>query len=245
MKKALIPGLLCTISLTFFSPQPAAAWTDQTHMAIGCAAEFKGFHNDCAPDVSHTVAILNRLQKTDSQAHFFDASRPITVKDVYDQLEQIGQQRSDGNEGYLLGEIVNATRKTKERTEAGKFDDYNYAVLCHYVGDLSMPLHMAEYDDFNKKNHLKIDSILDRKDVKYDVEGAFLIAKELKVDNSVTYKTEDDVVNAVVALANKSHDLALKIRAENRLVTHEEAIAQASESATMFKALMKYCGKIK
>ncbi|WP_196594171.1 phospholipase C/P1 nuclease family protein [Pectinatus sottacetonis] len=247
MKKqsTIISLLLCIICVfTIFSPK-AYAWTDQVHLAIGYAAGFKGFHNDSAPDVSHTVAILNNLPKTDAEAHFYDATHPITPNDVYTQLKEIGAQRQDGNTGYLLGEILHTVRMAKQRTSSGKFDDYYYAVLCHYVGDLSMPLHVSAYDAFNKKYHFATDSMLDYKNVPYDIDGAERIAKEIKIDDSVRYHNETDVVNAIVSLANKSYNLSQKMRAENRMPTHEEAIEQVSRSATMFKALMRYCGKLK
>ena len=52
----------------------------------------------------------------------------------------IGQSRDDAPDGWILGGIVNATRKSKAWTEMGRFDDYNYAILGHYIGDLSQPL---------------------------------------------------------------------------------------------------------
>lgn len=243
LKKGLIPGILCAITFASFAPQQADAWTDQTHMAIALAAGLKSFNNACAPDISHAVAKLNNLPKTDSQAHFFDANRPITKKDVYDQLDQIGQQRSDGNEGYVLGEILHVVREAKERTAEGKFDDYYYDVLAHYVGDMSQPLHMTIYDAYNRSHHLKTDMILDRQDVKYDVDGAEIIAKELKVNKNVVFHNEDEIVNALVILANQSHNLATQLRKENRMITQQEAITQASRAATVLHALLVYCGK--
>ena len=37
----------------------------------------------------------------------------------------IGQSRDDAPDGWILGGIVNATRKSKAWTEMGRFDDYN------------------------------------------------------------------------------------------------------------------------
>ncbi|MCH3959884.1 MAG: hypothetical protein LKE51_11075 [Selenomonas sp.] len=72
---------------------------------------------------------INKIKRNDGQGHFFDASKAPTRADVDTQLEQIGMSRDECPDGYILGGIVNATRKAKAWTEMGKFDDYNYAIL--------------------------------------------------------------------------------------------------------------------
>ena len=221
----------------------AEAWTDQTHLAIAKAGGLASYHNACAPDVSHTVAFMNKIWLTESPAHYFDATAPLTRKDVAEQMQMIGMSRKKAPDGYLLGAIVNAVREAKARTEKGEFDDYYYAVLAHYIGDLSMPLHMSAYDDFNKSHHLQIDDTLTYKNVEWEVDGAGYIANELKVDDGLRFNSEAELVNHMLEIANESYSLAQKLRGENRNLTREEAIQRASRSATMLRAVMRYCGK--
>ena len=242
-KLLIVPAMLASFGALSLAPMQAEAWTDQTHMAIERAAGFSGYQNACAPDVSKTVMTINKIKKNDGQGHFFDASKAPTRADVDTQLEQIGMSRDECPDGYILGGIVNPTRKAKAWTEMGKFDDYNYAILGHYIGDLSMPLHMSVYDDFNRKHHLNIDQTLNRSDVKWDVDGAALIAKEIKVDDSVRFNNEEELINYMLKIANESFEKAQQLRKENRELTHEEGIQRVSESATFFRAVMRYCGK--
>lgn len=239
----IIPAMLASFGALSFSPAPAEAWTDQTHMAIERAAGLMSYQNAPSPDVSKTVSAINKLKKNDGQGHFFDASKPPTRKDVEEQLEMIGQGRDDSPDGWILGGIINATRKAKAWTEQGKFDDYNYAILGHYCGDLSMPLHMSVYDDFNRKHHLNIDQTLNHSEVKWDVDGVPLITKEMTVDDSLRFNNEDEIIDHMLMIANESFELAQKLRKENRELTHDEAIQRVNRSATFFRALMRYCGK--
>lgn len=242
-KLLIIPAMLASFGTLSLAPLTAEAWTDQTHMAIERAAGLSSYQNACAPDVAKTVSAINKLKKNDGQGHFYDASRPPTRKDVEEQLEMIGQGRDDAPDGWILGAIINATRKSKAWTEMGRFDDYNYAILGHYCGDLSMPLHMSVYDDFNKKHHLNVDQTLNRSDVKYDVDGVPLITKEMTVDDSVRFHNEDEIIDYMLKIANESFELGQKLRAEDRELTHEEAIQRVNRSATFFRAIMRYCGK--
>ena len=220
----------------------AHAWTDQAHMAIARAAGLKSYHNACAPDVTKDVMSINNYRQTANKAHFYDAVAPITKEDVYKQLEII-ETHKEMKDGYVLGAIVKAIRVSKEATEKGKYDEYKYDTLAHYIGDMVQPLHMTEYDAYNKKWHLKTDSIMDYPNVKWDVDGAVKISKELKVDDSLRLKSEDEIIDYLVVLANESYNKAENLRKENRLITREEALERASKGASFLRAVMKYCGK--
>lgn len=241
-KLFIIPAV--AVSFASFTAAPTAqAWTDQTHMAIERAAGLMSYQNACSPDVAKTIAAMNKIKKNDGQGHFYDASKPPTRKDVEEQLEMIGQSRDECPDGYILGGIINSVRKSKAWTEMGRFDDYNYAILGHYCGDLSQPLHMSVYDDFNRKHHLNIDQTLNHGDVKWDVDGVPMITKEMTVDDSVRFNSEDEIIDYMLQIANESYDLGQKLRKEDRELTHDEAIARVNRSATFFRALMRYCGK--
>jgi hypothetical protein len=242
-KLMIIPAMLASFGALTFAPTTALAWTDQTHMAIERTAGLRSYQNACTPDVSKTVSAINKLHKTDGQGHFYDAAKAPTRQDVDAQLEMIGMSRDDAPDGWILGAIVNATRKSKAWTEMGRFDDYNYAILGHYIGDLSQPLHMSVYDDFNRKHHLNVDQTLNHSEVKWDDDGARLIAKEMTVDDSMKITNEDQLIDEMLKIANESYELGQRLRAENRELTHDEALARANRSATFFRAVMKYCGK--
>lgn len=242
-KRITAAGILAAFILTGSVSGTANAWTDQTHMAIERAAGLRSYHNAGGPDVSKTVSAINRLKRNDGQAHFFDAVKPPTREDVDAQLEMIGMSRDDCPDGYILGAILNTVRKSKEWTEMGRFDDYNYAILGHYCGDLSMPLHLSVYDDFNRKHHLNVDQTLTRSDVVWDVDAVPQIAKEIVVDDSVRFQSEEEIIDYMLEIARESYELANTMRKEDREITKEEALARCGRSATFFRALMRYCGK--
>ena len=65
----------------------------------------------------------------------------------------------------------------------------------------------------------------------------------MTVDDSMHFDTEDQLIDEMLKIANESYELGQKLRAENRELTHDEALARANRSATFFRAVMKYCGK--
>lgn len=248
MKRRYIRRLIALTLLLGMTPVSSAlAWTDQAHMAMGMAAGFARFHNCAAADVSHTVAAINGLTQTEEQAHFFNMADDyvLTVDDAYAQLQWVGQSRQECPDGYLLGAILQAARMCQEKTAAGAYDDEYYAVLLHYVTDLSEPLHMSIFDDFNRSYHFACDDILTDKEAAYPVVAAMALADELTVDEELCFETEEQLLEAVIALAKQSQELGKTMRAEQRNLTRDEALMQISRAATLGRAIMKYCGKIK
>lgn len=229
-------------SACIFVSNTAFAWTDQAHMAIARAAGLKSFHNACAPDVAKHMMKINNYRQTANKAHFFNATCIIAKEDVYNQLAMIEDHKGI-NDGYILGAVVQTVRRAKDITAAGGFDEYEYDILAHYIGDLVQPLHMSKYDEFNRKWHLKTDIILDDPNAKWDVDGAVSISKELKIDNKLEIKSEDELVNHLVILANESYTLAEKMRKDKSGLTREEALTRASRGASFLRAVMRYCGK--
>jgi len=220
----------------------AYAWTDQAHMAIARAAGLKSYHNACAPDVTKHVMNINNYTQTASKAHFYDATAPITKEDVYKQLEMM-ETHQGIEDGYVLGAILHTIRVSKGATEKGQFDEYKYDTLAHYIGDMVQPLHMTAYDAFNKKWHLQTDSILDNPNAKWDVDGAIELSKELKVDDKLSFKSEEEIIDYLVVIANESYSKAEELRKANRMLTSEEALERASRGASFLRAVLRYCGK--
>lgn len=83
--KTIRSWMICLFLLTVMVPK-VNAWTDQTHMGIAKVGGLASYHNACAPDVSHTVAYMNKIWLTYSPAHYFDAKEPPTRLDVTSQL---------------------------------------------------------------------------------------------------------------------------------------------------------------
>ena len=247
MKKSIIRQFFALLLILCLLPTASAlAWTDQAHMAMGMAAGFRCFHNCGGVDLSHTVAAINGLTQADGQAHFFNAPTDyeVTADDVYAQMQDIGKSREECPEGYLLGVILHTVRLCKEQTESGEFDDEYYAVLLHYIADLAQPLHMTFYDDFNRTYHLACDDILSDTEAAYPVFASVALAKELETDDELRFGTEEELLEAVIDLAGQSQELAEIMRAEQRIITREEALRQLSRAATLGKAALRYCGKI-
>lgn len=247
MKKTIVRCAAILLLTTLVLPVPRAmAWTDQAHMAAGLAAGFKQFHNCAGADLSHTVAQINGLEQTDSQAHFFNAPADyeITTADVYAQLHDIGKSAKECPEGYILGAILHSVRECREVTQRGDFDDYYYAVLIHYIADLAMPLHVSLYDDFNRSHHFACDNILSDRKAQYPVLAAAWLAARLTVDDELRFETEEELTDAIVTLARQSQELANILRTEDRVIRQEEAILQVSRAATLSRAVLRYCGKI-
>ena len=122
-------------------------------------------------------------------------------------------------------------------------DDEYYATLLHYVADLAQPLHVSIYDDFNRSFHFVSDDILSDTEAVYPVFAAVSLADELTVDDTLVFETEEQLLEAVIALAARSQKLAGTMRAEQRNITREEALLQVSQAASLGRAVMKYCGK--
>lgn len=246
MKQSFQRCLTALLILLMLPVPRVYAWTDQTHMAVGVAAGLKQFQNCAAADVSHDVAKINGLNQTDSQAHFFNVpdDYEITAADVYAQLEKIGKSAEECPNGYVLGAIVHTARLCGELTQSGAFDDYYYAVLLHYIADLAEPLHVSLYDDFNRSHHFACDNVLSDREAEYPVFAAVELADKLTVDDEFRIETEEALVDAIVTLARQSQKIAITMRQEDRMITREEALLQASRAATLSRAVMRYCGKI-
>lgn len=247
MRKKFIRCFTALLLTLYLLPSAGAfAWTDQAHMAMGKAAGFRRFQNCAGIDIARTVAAINGLPQTDEQAHFFNAPADyeITADDAYAQLQDIGKSREECPEGYLLGAILHTVRLCKEKTESGAFDDEYYAVLLHYITDLSQPFHMTVYDDFNRDFHFACDDILSDTKAKYPVFASVRLAKKLKVNNKLRFETEEELLEAVIELARQTQELANIMRSEQRNITRKEALLQISRAASLGKAAMRYCGKI-
>ena len=56
--------------------------------------------------------------------------------------------------------IIASIRDYLKEKQKGKYGEYHLIFCCHYVGDLSQPLHNTLYNSYNRKNHKTTDGII-------------------------------------------------------------------------------------
>ena len=217
--------LITFLTLAFYS-MSAYAWHDQTHIAVGTAAGFKLAYNLAAPDVAKIKA-----KDIESFNHYCNVpeSTAITADMVRKQIDKYNS--TDDKEGHLYGAIVAAVREFQSDKKKGKYSDYHLVYAGHYIGDLSMPLHNMDYSDFNKKNHTVNDATIEN-EVASNIDKIKIFP--IKIEN------EDDLINAIVQIANDSKNFAYKLQKENRNMTKDEAYSRISKSASLLKAVLEY-----
>jgi hypothetical protein len=217
--------LLAIFACVFYS-MSLYSWHDQTHVAVGTAAGFKLAYNLAAPDVAKLKA-----KNIESYNHYCNVSESMIITSdlVRKQIDKYNSP--DDSEGHLYGAIVAAVRDYQSEKKRGKYSDYNLVYVGHYIGDLSMPLHNMDYDDYNKKNHTVNDATIEN-EVNVNINKIIIVP--------ITIRNEEDLINAIVQLANDSKNLAYKLEKENRYMTKEEAYSRISKSASLLKSVLEY-----
>jgi len=165
--------------------------------------------------------------------HFVNNPRGtvITPQKVLAQVEKYNQVDPVG---HLYGAIIASVRDYIETKKAGRYAEYNLAFAVHYISDLSQPLHHTLYDDFNKRNHSKMDGV---------VNGEVMDNLDKIQVYPIEIKTEQDLTREIARIANLSLVIGYKLEDEGRLLTREEAYQQLSHSASLMKAVLGYLGK--
>ena len=137
-------------------------------------------------------------------------------------------------EGHLYGAIIASLRDYKIKKAAGKYAEYHMAFAVHYIADLSQPLHNVQYDQFNKTHHSANDGIVDV-DILDKIKEIEKNMYEIKLSSD---NFEGDLAKEIARIAIISRQLALKMNAENRDMTKEEAYIQLGHSASLLKAVL-------
>jgi hypothetical protein len=212
------------------TPGTSWAWYDNTHLAVAKAAGYRNWYNAAAADMTKIKA-----GPIEDKNHFFnnDSNREVTAEVVLDQVKRYNNPKDE--EGHLYGAIVAALREFQSARSAGQYAEYHMAFSVHYIGDLSQPLHNISHDRFNKSHHAVNDGIVDGEVMDHLIE----IQKKMYVVNLRPDHFEEDLVREIARIANLSHILGLKLRAENRDMTKEEAYVQLGHSASLVKAVLK------
>lgn len=215
------------------SSLPALAWHDKTHLSVAEAAGFDLWYSSAAPDVAKSKSEFKPFEEKN---HYFNniAGKEVDEAMVMEQIERYN--KPDDVEGHLYGAIIGAVRAYQAESAAGKYAEYPLVFCAHYTGDLSMPLHNTPYDDFNKQRHSINDGIIEssvRNNIGY-------IQRNME---NITINNESDLARAIARVANTARTLGLKIRKEKRDMTQNEAYTQVTQSASLFRAILKYVGK--
>jgi len=221
-------GPLIFLSL-YLCATPSHAWYDQTHIAIAKAAGYKFWFNAAGADITKIKA-----GDLEGLNHFYDnyENANVTAKMVLDQVSKYNAPTD--KEGHLYGAIIASLRDYMQAKSSGRYGEYHMAFAVHYIGDLSQPLHNISYDDFNKTHHLANDGIVDN-GISNNISEIEKHMYEIKLRPD---HFEEDLAKEIANIANISRQLGLKLRAENRNMTKEEAYKQLGHSASLLKAVL-------
>lgn len=221
----LSAALLCLFLAAAAYPSAAAGWFDETHLAVAKVAGYYKWFNAAAPDVA-------KIKAGDREGHNHFVNNPrgavVTPETVFAQAEKYNQPDPAG---HLYGAIVASVRDYIRQKQKGRYGEYHLAYACHYIGDLSQPLHHTLYDEYNREHHLNTDGV-----VNDEVLG--------RLDRITVYpidiRSERDLAREIARIANLSMALGYRLRDEGRLLGREEAYRQLSHSASLLKAVLEY-----
>ncbi len=238
-------------------------WSAETHMFIATEAGLEYPVTACFPDLSK-----KDNDKLLGPYHWHNAA-PATVVDaayidkypvksgtyVKKSSQEFGPAeaisiRVPHPAGVLYWVIIEQYNKLlKLHGKQGWERDYYLATLAHYVADLSMPLHNFPHGKspasdgqvyegigtWAVKKHGTFDSAL-------DAWLPLTPAKRQQFEallTPVSLFTESQLKAEVAKIANKSIALANKCYSEGRVMTKDEALAQAALSVSLLKAMVE------
>ena len=232
MKYIVLKSLVVGIALLVASQ--GYAWHDKTHLAVAKAGGLANWYNAAGPDLAKLKA-----GNIESYNHYFNnnAEAEITVQMVLDQADRYNERHKLRDiEGHVLGAIIGSLRAYTRDKRAGKYPDYHLAYCAHYIGDFSQPLHNIAYDAYNQSFHEKTDGVVDKS----------ILDEPQKIEQHmypITLRTdqfEEDLAGEIARIANLTRKLGYQLRAENRLITREEAYIQLGHSASLLKAVLQH-----
>jgi hypothetical protein len=229
MKKAIKQILITSLIVLYSCPTLIYAWHDRTHLAVAKAAGYHYWFNAAGADITKIKA-----GDIEEKNHYYNnyENTAVTDKIVLDQVKRYNSPSDD--EGHLYGAIIAALRDYQKKNSAGKFAEYHMAFAVHYIGDLSQPLHNLPYDHFNKTHHSANDGIVDE-DILDKIKEIEKNMYEIKLTRD---NFEEDLAKEIARIANISRQLGMKLKADNRNMTKEEAYAQLGHSASLLKTVL-------
>lgn len=227
MKKQFYAFILLVL---FVLSSPGYAWHDKTHIAIAKAAGYQYWFNAAGADITKIKA-----GAMEEKNHYYNnyENVPVTDKLVLGQAKLYNSPSDE--EGHLYGAIIAALRDYQKKNSGGKFAEYPMAFAVHYIGDLSQPLHNLPYDHFNQTHHSSNDGIVDE-DILDKIKEIEKNMYEIKLSKD---NFEGDLAKEIARIANISRQLGMKLKADSRDMTKEEAYAQLGHSASLLKAVLR------
>ena len=232
MRKANYPivTLLSIFFVISFSGN-SYPWHDETHIAIAKATGYKKWYNAAGADMAKLKA-----GDVEKQNHYVNnpGGTTVTPEMVLKQVNKYNQ--TNDLIGHLYGAIIASVRDYLKAKDNGKYGEYHLAFCAHYVGDLSQPLHSTLlYNSYNRKYHQTTDGIIN--------DEVLDNMDKIKI-YPIKINSEKDLANEIARIANLSLKKGYQIQDEKRLLTKEEAYEQISHSASLFKAILEYVGKV-
>jgi len=239
--------LTLTLALSLFICSPAFAWHDATHMAVMKAA---GLDNYAYLAVGADMSKEKSGGYEDGNHYRNNAKGVIVTADmVLDQVRDYNCRCND--EGHLYGAIIAALIQYQERQSSSKYDRYPLGFAAHYIGDLSMPFHNVDYNDFNKANHSANDGVVEGDESEPTDVKVARIAKGIqqRMKGLPAYRlppAKDDITKFKLELAKKIAEIANKAMSlgyamqeanpQRTIMSTEVAYGQLAESAALLKA---------
>jgi hypothetical protein len=244
MQRHLLP---LTLAIFLYLSSPAHAWDDATHMAVVKAA---GLDNYAYLAVGADMSKEKSGGHEDGNHYRNNAKGvKVTADMVLDQVRDYNSSSKDN--GHLYGAIIAALTQYWERKSNHRYANYPLGFAAHYIGDLSMPLHNTDYNDFNKGHHRANDGVVKGgEDEATDIKVARIAAEIRKrMAGRPAYRlprAKDDVVKfnrelakKIAELANKSIALGYAMqdsKPQKTLMSADDAYGQLAESAALLKA---------
>jgi hypothetical protein len=167
-------------------------------------------------------------------------------------LDQVRYYNSLGNDkGHLYGAIIAALTQYRERKNNHRYANYPLGFAAHYIGDLSMPLHNTDFNDFNKAHHAANDGVVEGSEDEATDAKVARIAAEIKkrMARRPSYhlpparddfvKFNRDLAKKIAEIANKSIALGYAMqdsKPQKTLMNADDAYGQLAESAALLKA---------
>ena len=244
MQRHLLPF---TLAIFFYLCAPALAWNDATHMAVMKAA---GLDNYAYLAVGADMA-KEKSGGHEEGNHYCNNAKgaKVTADMVLGQARDYNSR--DKDKGHLYGAIIAALAEYRERKSNHRYANYPLGFAGHYIGDLSMPLHNTEYNDFNKAHHRANDGVIEgSEDEATDVKVARIAAEirkrmarlpayQLPPAKGDFTKFNRELAKKIAEIANKSITLGYAMedsRPQKTVMSADDAYRQLAESALLLKA---------
>jgi len=239
--------LTFSLALSLCICSPALAWHDATHMAIFKAAGLDNYaYLAVGPDMAK-----EKSGGYEDGNHYRDNAKGVivTATMVLDQVRDYNCRCND--EGHLYGAIIAALNQYQERKSRDKQARYPLGFAGHYIGDLSMPLHNVDYNDFNKAWHSANDGAVEGDENEPTDSKVARIAAGIreKMNRLPPYRfsaAKDDpakfnheLAKKIAEIANRAIALGYAMQEANpqrTVMSSEEAYGQLAESAALLKA---------